>query len=51
LKSEELELPENLVLKKVGAVYGKKDNTVAVTFEVSWRELIYNCRGLQWPVL
>ena len=35
LTSEELELPGNLVLKKVGAVFGKKDNTVAVTFEVS----------------
>ena len=34
LKMEELELPENLILKKVGALFGKKDNTVAVTFEV-----------------
>jgi hypothetical protein len=34
LKMEELELPGNLIMKKVGALFGKKDSTVAVTFEV-----------------
>jgi hypothetical protein len=34
LDSEEMELPEGLVVRRVGGISGNKDNSMAVTFEV-----------------